>query len=229
MPFDLSALMATNGQSVNMPGVGNFTYNFNRSPLARQAILNAIERQSAADQAIRQSEATHETDKNAAAAALDVRRAAAPVLGEPAYEKAMAGVAGAEAQAKLPAELEQKVREGSISRENAIAVENVRANVQRELQRNQQNFARGNITIQHKNALDEQAQRLAGDFANSLGLKNYDISGHPVQMASHAMFGKPAPTTAPSALPSLTPAQVSRASSDPSYRQFLTSKGYTFQ
>lgn len=191
MPFDLSALMATNGQSVNMPGVGNFTYNFNRSPIARQAILNAIERQSAADQAIRQAQATGETAKN-------LHDAQKLQPGDPGYVEMMGQVAGAESQARLPAELQKAIREAGLSRDTQMAVAQFHASVQREIQKNQQDFDRGNITLEHMNRLNEQAQRMEGDYYNQLGLKNFDISGHPVQMAAHAMFGKPAPTVAPS-------------------------------
>lgn len=183
-PGGVSAIDIMRGLN-NPQQVGGMTYNPGQSLAARTMMMGVVgdqlKRRNDTDERIRESAATGATAKN-------LREVNTPRLGDPDYPKYMAQVAGAEAAAKLPFETQKMVTEGKISRENGIALEQIRAGVQAQLQNNQHQFELGKLSADQKFAADQQARSMAGSFFNSLGLKEFEAGGHPMEsfFRSHA-------------------------------------------
>jgi hypothetical protein len=76
---------------------------------------------------IKQAVANSVIPKNAAETTVAVNKGREPVLGDPGYAAAMGGVAGAESQAKLPADLQLAVTKGIISKDEATTVQSMRS------------------------------------------------------------------------------------------------------
>lgn len=208
----------------------------------KAALMAGIKTDADVDTALR----TGVIDKNTAEALKNRREASRPQLGDAGYADAMGGVAAAEAAGKEPSERRLIGARATAEQGNTLAAIRARAQVEVQLQKNQQDFESGKLTREQKFAADQQARtnaaatarqatELQGTFLNRTGEQNYTAG---TSLLGRVFGAPPAPTVAPStavapvggaptpALPPLTAEQTTRATAEPTYKQFLISQGY---
>lgn len=141
--------------------------------------------------------------------------------------------AGAIAQATLPYDLTKLDASTRLALKNALAEIDARGGVEAGLQRGSQTFQAGENQKNRTHAETLQASGQAGAFANEVGKEGVRQLGSPVARATRAVTGAPAiPTTGAGGAnplgtkPALTPQQQARAAADPAYAAFLKAKGY---
>lgn len=99
---------------------------------------------------------------------LNERKAKAPVLGEPGYATAMGAVAGAEANAKLPADIQAAVTKGQIDLVTGRQLALIRGQVDSALQGNQQRFTAGENEKNRGAEAERQTTAKGEELSNKL-------------------------------------------------------------
>lgn len=202
-----------------------------RNQQAMQMLM--LQRQQAKD-AIENALNVSKTGEQNALTTVHQREAAKPQLGDAGYAAAMGDVAGAEALAKLSPELQLAVQKGQIDLNNATAIQNLthhnksqeinqEGGIRSGLQTNQQKFQ---ATQEDLNRANAAAIAKANQQGHIQGIVTTQ-KGQIIPSIMNKIHGTSTPT--PSTIPTapLTLQQSQRAATDPDYKQFLISQGYS--